>query len=89
MMTPSSVDGFKLVLLFLKRCERRKTVSKLSSYVWKHRVEEWGRKQGEDAYVSSGIFIAATLAEGIPIQRFEDSLNCAVRPWRGNTMKSS
>jgi hypothetical protein len=62
MTSEGGIEEFKRALEFLSHCERRKTVSKFSSYGWKHRAESWFRAtKGCREYVSNGMFIAAAL----------------------------
>lgn len=39
-----------------------------SSYTYKHDVERWHRKRGEEVYVSNGAFIAAAIGLGFRYQ---------------------
>jgi hypothetical protein len=75
-------DGFEAARIGMTSkcgmaCEHRKSVSKFSSYGWKHRAEGWFRDaRGKREYVSNGMFIAAALSIGMPMERIFRSVNC-------------
>jgi hypothetical protein len=77
MSSEGGIEEFERALLFLAACEYRKSVSKFSSYGWKHRAESWFRAtRGNREYVSNGMFIAAALSMGLPMERILGSVNC-------------
>jgi hypothetical protein len=77
MTSKCGIEEFESALLFLSACEHRKSVSKFSSYGWKHRAESWFRDaRGKREYVSNGMFIAAALSIGMPMERIFRSVNC-------------
>jgi hypothetical protein len=70
MASEGGIEEFERALLFIAACEYRKSVSKFSSYGWKHRAESWFRAtRGNREYVSNGMFIAAALSMGLPMER--------------------
>ena len=50
-----------------------------SSYGLKHRFESWCRRQGEDEYITNGLFILAALEEGYPGPASWDTSNPNIR----------
>lgn len=77
---PRSLAQFLATRQWLRRFEKRKTLNrKGSSYGLKHVAET------DIGYMTNGVFIAAAIAEGFAVKRFEDTpnalLNITQRAW--------
>jgi hypothetical protein len=71
-----ALEEFDLAIEFLKVCRRINSISRHSSYGWKHVLESWFAARGERVYVSNGMFIAAAIAASFRIERVGYSPNC-------------
>ena len=65
LLSPENIASFEVSCDYLRTVEITKRISskvRAYSYQQKHRVEEWGSRNGKLVYVPEGTFIAAALA---------------------------
>jgi hypothetical protein len=65
---PPEDDQVKTAIAFLSQVRPSKRPT-ISSYILKHRAEDWGKRNGLEPYVSNGAMIAAAIRLDLVIER--------------------
>jgi hypothetical protein len=78
MTSDNSMRWFERAAEYLSGRARRKSIWKgATSYSWKHQAEHYFKmRDGGDAYISNGVFIAAAIALDFKVKRISASPNC-------------